>query len=101
MRKHRKEIIRFANSEDDTGVWLRYYKWTIWVKTFTPRWSINNDYILDDEYADIRKESIETGTPVQMYIEEKGEWVTMTPDMDFTLPIKCYRLKHKDKQIRR
>ena len=36
MRKHRKEIIRFANSEDDTGVWLRYYKWTRWIKTFTP-----------------------------------------------------------------
>ena len=95
-RKHRYEMIRFANSKDGVEVWHKSHAFPTWLKIEIPHWVDSSCYIIDDEYADIRMKSIDTGIPIQVYIEKRDEWFTMEPDMDFTAPVKYYRLKPKE-----
>lgn len=93
MRKHRNEIIRFANSESGTKVWFKYANMD-WGKIKIPTWyEDNHAYIVDDEYASLRKESIDTGRPIQVKDSVTGKWVIPSYELEFTLPLENYRLK--------
>jgi len=52
--KHEKEIIKWAKCKDGTGVWTRnrYNDWTL---VNEPYWIPSLEYIIDDEYAELRK----------------------------------------------
>jgi hypothetical protein len=54
-RKWRKEMIRFANSPQGTGVWCMRFGEKRWIKMYTPSWIEQNMYIVDDEDAEKRK----------------------------------------------
>jgi len=93
MRKHCKEIIRFANSKERTVVWYKPRFSNKWDKTYYPAWKPQNKYILEDRYAELRKESIDTGIPIQVYRYISSKWETSRDELDFHLPIEYYRLE--------
>ena len=91
MRKHRDEIIRFANSEAGTRVWQKG-KGTLWTKTSFPLWNENHTYILDDKYAELRKSSIDTCRPIQFLSVYDG-WTVPKGGLKFAGRLEDYRLK--------
>ena len=88
-RAHKHEIIRFANTAAGTKVWVRRGSDT-WTKSSHPLWRKLFTYIVDDEYAELRMASRESGKPIQLLVGT--EWHTPTYRLDFTLPIGNYRL---------
>ena len=63
MRKHTDEIIRYANSEEGTGVWYKEIagasKWRL---IGYSSWRDNCSYVVDDEWAHLRKALIDGKT---------------------------------------
>ena len=56
--KHEKEICRWAKHPTKLKVWNKIYAGSPvkqWVLTSSPTWADEWDYIVDDEYAEIRK----------------------------------------------
>ena len=95
-RIHRDEMIRFAKSEDDTAVWYRPKMSTEWLTGLKPLWNKNYIYIVDDDYAKLRKESADTGRPIQVYSILLSIWKTPTYKLDFSAHIESYRLEPKE-----
>ncbi|HIP15554.1 MAG TPA: hypothetical protein EYG74_08700, partial [Sulfurimonas autotrophica] len=100
MRKHRDEIKRFADTEIGTKVWYKAKDRFRWVNTANPTWKEDNEYIVDDEYAELRKESVDTGRPIQMYNPVSSKWETPAFELDFDAPIENYRLKPKEEEFK-
>ena len=98
MRKHKKEIERFANTEYGTKVWTKY-KDGAWTTTSFPSWHETHNYIIADEFAELRMESERTGRPIQLR-NKTGEWKTPPYDLAFTLPLENYRLKPKEEEFK-
>ena len=98
MRKHRDEMIRFANREEGTEVWYKHGSMTEWNKSDAPRWSNDTTYVVDDEYAELRKESIDTGRPIQVSSDNGTGWITITQPtyIKFILPLEDYRLEPEE-----
>jgi len=95
MKTHRDEMIRFANSEEGTAVWFKHATMTEWKRNYIPTWSKDTIYIVDDKYAELRKENIDTGRPIQV-LNVEGEWVTQVVDLHFILSLSDYRLEPKE-----
>ena len=57
-RKHKKEIIRYANSKDGAQVWFSH-NFQEWKLTEEPIWVDSTNYIVDDKWADLRKAQID------------------------------------------
>ena len=93
MRKQRNEIIRFANSELGTKVWCKRENETTWNLENNPTWNEEYIYIVNNEYAPLRKESINSERPIQVKESETGEWITPSYELEFTLPLENYRLE--------
>ena len=80
---HKKEIIRWASSHNNTQVWYKFKqpiagnddKW--YLTTYCPSWRSDCHYVVDDEWAEIRKAVID-GKTIQK--ETKRGWV----DIKFT-----------------
>ena len=70
-RKHKEEIIRWANSPRSTRVWYRGIRFH-WYPLANPTWSEASHYIVDDEFAEIRKQFIDDYSKIQTVIE--GVW---------------------------
>ena len=93
MKIHRDEIIRYANCTEGTKVWERYNRdGESWMLTDLPLWSKDCIYVVDDMYAELRKESIDTGRPIQAFSLVPG-WVTIKDASELTEPLRKYRLK--------
>ena len=62
-RIHKDEIIRFANSKENTKVWCKQVRdnTCFWSLSNTPLWSGKSSYVVDDEYATVRKFFIDEG----------------------------------------
>jgi len=95
-KQHKEEMIRFAKSEYGTAVWLRPKISTNWRTLLKPTWNENYIYVVDDEYAELRKKSIDEDRPIQMYNTISSKWETPTFELDFNAPIESYRLEHKE-----
>ncbi len=69
-----------------------YKKNDEWTVLYTdPKWLKDGIYIVDDEYAEIRK-SFYDGKTIQYYEESSGRWfVAASPS--WTLPVDEYRIK--------
>ena len=85
-------MLRFANSEEGTAVWTKRGN-GMWIITYFPSWNTKTIYVTDDEYAGLRKESIDTCRPIQIYTINTREWVTPSSEIEFTLPRQSYRLE--------
>ena len=60
MRKHKEEIIRYANSEEGTQVWCKPYGDDMWsLLVYNPDWKEDVTYIVDDVHAVLRKLQID------------------------------------------
>jgi len=59
--KHKEEIIRWANCPDGTKVWNKKDGFE-WRTSEEPLWLIHHEYIVDDEYSEIRKAQAEGET---------------------------------------
>jgi len=91
MEIHRDEIKRYADSPDGTKVWSKS-DGGIWATTITPAWNKNYIYIVDDMYAELRKESIDTSRPIQTFNFVSG-WVTIKDASELTGTLSSYRVK--------
>lgn len=69
IHPHKDEIVKWANGNYNVGVWWKpknsSAKWSL--KHFSIAWAKEADYIIDDEWATIRKFAIDNG-----YIYFKG-----------------------------
>ena len=96
-RKHRDEIIRWAKSPAGTNVWLKKSTADVWYDSIIPTWGDNVEYVLDDEWADIRKAFID-GETIQYYNKELGIWSdTLNRDASAFAGrrVEMYRIKPK------
>ena len=66
--KHKNEIMRWANSPEGTRVWIKQED-GIWSKPYVPTWKKDSTYIVDDEWAEIRKAFFDNKT-IQFLNEE-------------------------------
>ena len=57
-REHEKEMIRFAEAPEGTLVWQFFEDSNKWILVF-PGWDKNNKYVVDDEWAELRKAQID------------------------------------------
>jgi hypothetical protein len=99
-RIHKEEMIRFANSPDGTLVWCKLPTNTLWCTRDAPIWDKDLVYIIDDEYATLRKQFIDDPTQLQWFDKISKEWETSTlTDLDiFTRQLHVgyiYRIKPK------
>jgi len=95
-RPHKEEMIRFAESEAGTEVWFRPKTSTNWRTLLTPTWNEDYIYILDNKYAKLRKESADTGRPIQVYDYSSLKWETPTHELQFDVDLAFYRLEPKE-----
>ena len=93
MRKHRNEIVRFANSDKGTKVWFKNKSMKEWGKTYYPYWIDDTFYIVDDEHATLRIESIDTGRKIQVLNPITHEWETPSFELEFLVEVENYRLE--------
>ena len=91
MMKHKNEIIRWANSSDGTKVWARGVgSDTSWKTVSCPGWFKSGIYIVDDEWAELRKaqadgkqlqhKAFDTGIFTNNYLCETTMETTYTED---------------------
>ncbi len=64
---HEKEMIRWAKSKEDTRVWYQIIGRKNWRSLSSPAFSKDCRYVVDDEFAEIRKAFID-GEKIQMKI---------------------------------
>ena len=100
MRKHKKEIERFANTEYGTKVWHKANGRTRWVNMANPTWEEDDAYIVDDEYAQLRIASIGEDIPIQVYNHSHSKWEIPTYKLQFDADRKNYRLKPKEEEFK-
>lgn len=96
-RKHSEEIRRWADSPYPVDVWFRGCDSLIWSKTNAPAWKAYNLYIVDDNWAGLRK-SQEDGKQLQVNVSGKV-WIDKTLDYDrmiFDNPL-MWRIKEDDR----
>jgi len=72
MRKHQDEMIRFAKTEPGTVVWFRPRGELGWEHTTNPGWNEDFEYIVQDEYANLRMAISELLGYYVKVIKEKG-----------------------------
>jgi len=94
VKKHKNEIIRWATS-DIERVWQKAYIEDEWTLTESPSWCDFYAYVVDDEYAEIKKAYID-GRTVQISLYEKG-WCNMPSGVFneivwYDYPIEAYRI---------
>jgi hypothetical protein len=58
---HRAEIERWAKCPDGTGVWVQRENGGEWTLKIIATWNPDRIYIVDDEYAEVRKFFVDNG----------------------------------------
>lgn len=96
---HKKEIIRYANSEDGTRVFYKRKDSDTWRLGNFPSWDHETKYIVDDDSALFRK-AILDGYTIEIKSIESWDtgWVTYCGDINHLPTDKedsayCYRIK--------
>ena len=70
---HKNEMHRLADAEEGTEVWCQHNEVNGWELISIVAWSDNFDYIVDDEWAQIRKAMVDGKTIECKSIN--GDWV--------------------------
>lgn len=68
---HKDEICYWAEHPDDTPVWYRDIDKTKWETTTVPIWEPDAIYIVDNEWAELRKAQAD-GHQLEVYIPTEG-----------------------------
>jgi len=98
--KH-KEVIQwfYEQPEKSVKVWFKNPNDTKWRLTSNPHWSLNSQYVINDEYAGFRK-ALADGKTLQYYVDCMVGWQDVT---NFDNPIKGpenYRIKPEEPRIK-
>lgn len=114
-RKHEKEIIRWAKSPEGTKVWFKLHdyddKWRL--EESRVKWSEDVDYVVNDDYATIRKAQID-GKIIESTINSLNDYGCSWGDpkkdpnvvwtdihskkpnfWDWSVPVHCFRIKEE------
>ena len=101
--KHKKEIKRWANSPDGTKVWVKIDTKQGWVPLVSPSFIKENVYIVDDEYATMRKAFMD-GVTIQ-YNNCDNHWRDLILDSDVPVawgyPVENYRIKPEEPKVKK
>jgi len=98
-RPHKEEMIRFAKSEVGTQVWFRQKTGTGWSTVLKPAWDKDYIYVVHNKYANLRKDSADTGRPIQIR-NKTGKWETPTHELQFDVDLEFYRLEPKKEEFK-
>ena len=93
---HSAEMHRLADAEAGTKVWYKQKILGAWKIVIQPRWKKDGYYIVNDEWADIRKAIVDGKTIEYKY--SKSKWVDSTREVeelgsDARYTIEYYRIK--------
>jgi len=73
-RPHEREILRWARTPEGTKVWCRGKKHgSEWSRTLYPLWRKNKFYVVDDEWASLRRAEID-GEQLECFDEKDNMW---------------------------
>lgn len=87
--KHKKELIRLADSPDGTKVWYKRCDEEEWVLTSCPSWLVDYTYVVNDKHAEVRKASID-GKKIEV-LNVSGHWCVANINHSFSLDFE-YRI---------
>ncbi len=72
---HKDEMDKFSNSPSGIKVWFRSRQpGKRWELLEEPNWCIYNHYIVDDVYAELRKQFIDDRREIQVRDKYTNEW---------------------------
>ena len=97
-KKHFKVIDWFYKQPEGTTVLEKNRILEIWKEVEDPIFSVDNDYLINDEYIDLRK-AIYEGKTVECVDFYTGKWVAISiddsldPNIIFTYSVVAYRIK--------
>jgi len=98
--KHREAIKWFYSQPEDAKIWCKIYDTSYptymqdWHLTDRPGWTLDGVYVINDEYAEIRK-AIADGKEVLVKDVTNCEWVKIrqtNPNDNFYEPVREYRI---------
>jgi len=93
MMKHSREIIRWAESPDGTKIWIKNKNFKEWTLKYHAMWNPESTYIVDDEWAEIRKAFID-GKTIELKFDEEWGCSVITNVQKFDGDgIELYRIK--------
>lgn len=95
---HKDEIIRWAKCPNGTEIWHRHKGDKKWLKTDEPNWYPTKIYIVDDEFAELRK-AYADGKTIQQHNPQTQEWVDIQNPF-FIYGTSCYRIKPETKKVK-
>ena len=93
--KHKEVIDWFYSQEGTTCILIRDTENNRWLKTNCPTFSVNEDYLINDEYVEFRK-AIYDGKEIEAKDVNKDSWITMIikdPNEKFYWYSSMYRIK--------
>ena len=97
-KKHKKVINWFYNQPEGTKVLEKNRILETWKELEDPIFSVENDYLINDEYVELRK-AIYNGKEIESFdvIDSKWKLSKVTnPNIDFSLKLKHYRISQKN-----
>jgi len=97
-KKHKEVIKWFYEQPEGTKLWAKSKLCDEWCLTDTPYWYNYHTYIINDEFAELRK-AIADGKEIE-YLTNDNKWVdlnTKDPSYDFYLTPEHYRIKKEVK----
>ena len=98
-RKHKLVIDWFYNQPKDATVLYKTKSDIYWVKTDNPKFFYENEYIINDEYVELRKVICE-GKVIEVKNTVRNKWDTLAdinPNESFYYPIGMYRIKKRSR----
>lgn len=90
---HKDEICRWSKCKDGTKVWYRVKesKDKKWRKIRVPSWKEHNYYVIDDEWAEIRKQFIDDKSKV--LVKSNKSWIVTELDNVSEFGKGCYTVE--------
>lgn len=93
---HSEEIKYWAEHPDNTQVWRKLSDDTEWELVEFPQWRKNHKYIVNNEWAELRKAQ-EDGKQLEYKNKILNKWVCSTLTIDW---ITCLGKMHKDWRVK-
>jgi len=92
--KHKKAIVWLYKQPKGTKIWFKRDENSEWKLVRYPTWNENYKYVINDEYAELRK-AVANGKTIQYFNAADNIWIDKkikNPNIDFNSEIK-YRIK--------
>ena len=91
-KKHKEEILRWANCPDGTKVWVKADIVTKWIMVNTPDWLPDRIYIVNDEWQLLRRSQAD-GKQLQRRLSKNHEFEDADIESCVPIHLKNWRIK--------